>query len=589
MGNAFSSNTNQQKDELKPKDVSQIIDYIATYYILTMDFESLTKLNDKAYCDNLVVLTSDIIERYFTSLEITYLAQRIKDGVETNVLEKDNLVFFNKEDLNNMDIGNDTIKKKRVCIGIAKFYIKISHVFAAIMMTINPVYMYKDSNGNNVKASLYDKKKIPPNVDRTIYRLNICENRLNSLQNKRNPSKKNIHPKMCDVNLSDGNTKTVIDEPGIPELMELYYDDNYDAKSGKFTGMSSKTRSIYESDLKTFYNTFTNNSDMPSDIKSFKDIKLRDYHNNPKCIGPDAPYTKNIENDGSSLFQEYANNIKYMFNKVRKNQDVLMAQLNQIFVYTRNPITKKRQIRISPALTEQALSIIVLETRKSIINLYLNCEKDYTKGLNIYEAIVETKILNTTQSQIQQLSKEKDKINNPVILEEENKEIEIMKNEKIEKEKMEIVKMQESVAKEEEQNKQIADESKQQPPTIVEQNVLGQNVLGQNELGQNVLGQNVLGQNVLGQNELDKQNVLGQNELEQNALGQNVLDKQNVLEQNVLEQNVLEQNVLEQNVLDKQNVLEQNSLDLKPTIVDQNVLVPPQIVEQLVKPTSQTN
>ena len=51
----------------------EIIDYIATYYILTMDFKSLSKLSDKEYCDNLVVLTSDIIQKYFNDLEVTYL------------------------------------------------------------------------------------------------------------------------------------------------------------------------------------------------------------------------------------------------------------------------------------------------------------------------------------------------------------------------------------------------------------------------------------------------------------------------------------------------------------------------------------
>ena len=72
---------NQQSSK-KDRGPGQIIDYIATHYILTMDFQSLTKLYQKEYCDNLVVLTSNIIEKYFNPLEISYLAQRIKDGVE---------------------------------------------------------------------------------------------------------------------------------------------------------------------------------------------------------------------------------------------------------------------------------------------------------------------------------------------------------------------------------------------------------------------------------------------------------------------------------------------------------------------------
>ena len=65
------------------------------------------------------------------------------------------------------------LKKKRVCIGIAKFYVKIAHVFAAIVMTINPVYTYKDATGQTVKTGLLEKDKIPKNVNRKLYKLNI--------------------------------------------------------------------------------------------------------------------------------------------------------------------------------------------------------------------------------------------------------------------------------------------------------------------------------------------------------------------------------------------------------------------------------
>ena len=61
MGNQPSAQkTDDKNDDLKPKSMSQVLDYIATYYILTMDFKSLRKLYDKDYCDKLVILTSDI-------------------------------------------------------------------------------------------------------------------------------------------------------------------------------------------------------------------------------------------------------------------------------------------------------------------------------------------------------------------------------------------------------------------------------------------------------------------------------------------------------------------------------------------------
>ena len=92
MGNITS--TFQSNKQARDTTFGQVIDYIATYYILTMDFQSLQKLYDKQYCDNLIVLTSDILQRYFTDLEITYLAQRVKNGVEVNEMTKDKVIFF---------------------------------------------------------------------------------------------------------------------------------------------------------------------------------------------------------------------------------------------------------------------------------------------------------------------------------------------------------------------------------------------------------------------------------------------------------------------------------------------------------------
>jgi len=396
MGNKIAGFSKSEQ----PDNNNEIIDYIATNYILTMDFENLKKLNDQQYCDKLVILTSDIIDRYFTPLEIFNLEQRIKSGL----VAKENAVFINKDDLNSMD---NTDKKKTLCISIAKFYIKISHIFAAIVMTLNPVYTYTDSQGNQISVSLYNKDKIPANADRVIQRFNICENRLNSLSYKWNPVLKNVHPKMCDINYKSDNTnknvKSLSDEPGIPELKELYYDDNYDSATGKFTGMSAKTYALYMKNLEMFYKIFTNNEKMGPDVKSFSDIKLRDYHNNPNC-SEDGAYRMNYDSDGSSLFAEYATNLKKMMSQANTNQTKLMDILNKMFV------TQKNKIRINPKLSELLLDEIVVETRSLIINLYLTCEKDYARGLNIYEAIVEKKIFDTAQNQIRKLKKEHDEL-----------------------------------------------------------------------------------------------------------------------------------------------------------------------------------
>ena len=417
MGNQNSTkNTDQQNNKLKPRSISQILDYIATYYILTMDFKSLKKLYEKEYCDKLVILTSDIVQRYFTDMEITYLAKRVKNGVEVNEIDKDKVIFFNRDDLNKLDIQN-AFKKKHMCLGIAKFYIKIAHIFAAIVTTINPIFVYKDTEGNTVRASLFEKGKIPKNTPRHIYKLNICDNRINNLKNNTTLTPDNdgniyVGPKVCNININDdGSNKTLYDEPGIPELMDLYYDDNYDYESGKFTGMSDTTKKIFQENLNNFYKVFTGNQEVPQGITKFGDIKLKDYHKMEKCQGPDPDFDKKYKGPLTDvLFNNYAENLKNMIRTSNKNQESLLDVINKLFVYTIDPQTKKKQIRVNPLLTENSLQNIVIETRALIINLYLSCEQDYVKGFKIYEAIVEKQIYETLKKQLNTLNNVSDQL-----------------------------------------------------------------------------------------------------------------------------------------------------------------------------------
>ena len=465
MGNSASSNSNKSAEK-EFSNFYDIIDYIATYYILTMDFKSLSKLCEKEYCDKLVILTSDIIKRYFNDMEVTYLAQRIKDGQEVNNLSKENVIYVNKDQLESLDISNDaqkSIKKKRICIGIAKFYIKIAHIFAAIVMTVNPVYTYKDPNGQTVKTGLMEKDKIPKGVNRKVDKYNICDNRIRALKRGQEVStgiKSNIitndtttpvpseitrdtttdvtsdvtsditsdinsgggsddindkitmQPKVCDMNVNkNGTPKDLSNEPGFPELMTLYLDDNYDYSNGTFTGMSDQTKKQFQNDLQTLYTAFTGNKTMPPDITKFSDIKLRQYNNLKGCQDA-TPTLKNkyTVSKNDKLFKDYAENTQDMIQTAAKNQSKLLDVVNELFTYVIDPYTGKQKIRVNPKLTEESLQKSVEKTRKLIIQLYVDCELSYVKGIKLYEAIVESKILETTQTQIKVLTTQADNI-----------------------------------------------------------------------------------------------------------------------------------------------------------------------------------
>ena len=447
MGNSISSYSNFQfggsdgDSNTKEEEIitlSDSLDFIATYYILTMNFQSLRQLNEKKYCADLVVLTSDIINKYFSDLEVKDLAQRVESG-------KQKLVFFNKSDIENLNIPDSEVKRG-YCNEIAKFYIKIAHVFAAIVTTINPEYTYKDAFGNVVKKSLMQKDAIPSNADITVSKINLCSERIDALKGKESEKvnddeekadeikeeskdenkveeiveeqkggeeKITIHPEICSVNLDkNGETNYLNEEPGISELIDLYFDGDYDYKTGKFLGMTTETEKKFQEDLKRFYLAFTDSGEMPSDIKKFSDIKLRDYSQKKYCETPQKAFTGTYKD---KLFSDYANNLKMMIQSVNKKQDELLTIINKIFVYVLDPVTKKDVIRVNPDLTEDGLQEIIGETRNLIVELYLKCEEDFVEGVKIYEAIVESQIFETTQKHIDQLEKEHEKLITPYI------------------------------------------------------------------------------------------------------------------------------------------------------------------------------
>jgi len=412
MGNFNSKDL--KTNDLSSKSIDEIIDYIATYYILTANFQSLQKLNEKDYCNQLIILTSDILSKYFTDLDIEYLEQRVEKGVNINKKKIDHLHFFNVKNLSKMETETSPLRKKRMCLGISKFYIKIAHIFSAIVMTINPIYTYKNNEGKTINASLFEKNKIPSNISKNITKNNICSKRINTLTRNNTfiDASNNIiiNPNLCSLNMNLNNKKinSLLHEIGIKELEELYYDE-YDFDKSQFTNMKPETRKIYENDVKTFYKVFMNTDIIPDNIKTFNDISINDYNLNKNCQGKNPLFKEKfigkIDLIGENVFAEYANHINNMINKTNKNQEALLNIINELFIYSIPNISNNKILpRINPKIDEITLNKIIETTRKYIIQLYINCEEDYQKGIKIYQKLIEKKILDISKKQIETLN-----------------------------------------------------------------------------------------------------------------------------------------------------------------------------------------
>jgi len=330
-------------------------------------------------------------------------------------------MFFIQTDKIDEWNSQSPLEKREMCNGIAKFYIQIAHIYSAIIRTINPVYLYKNSSGETVEVPFSERNNIPEGINPDIKLFNICDQNIDILKqqvNKRELGEDRLnYPTSCELNADN----TLTDEPGIPELRQLYEDDDYDFSDGKFKGMSKKTKEEYNTDLLLFYNAFTgkDKSKLPKNIKSFSDIKLSKYNGNLDCKREESELDSDTDSDSDSetipineailpnksnmntLLKDYAENIKNMLQNMNKNRELLLDIINKLFKYYHNPTTEKKEIKINNDLKETDLPEIISETRRIIVELYLTCERDYSRGMEIYEAIVDKKILDTAESQIQ--------------------------------------------------------------------------------------------------------------------------------------------------------------------------------------------
>lgn len=456
MGNTLSGASSLTDN--KSKSLYEVIDYIATNYILSQNFQDMVNLSDMNYCEKLVVLTSNIIEDKFNHLEVNYLNQRLKQGIEINEMTKDKIVYFDKGSLNDLDAKNKT-NKRRMCIGISKFYVKIAHLFAAIVSTLNPTYTYENALGEKQNIGLLEKNKIPKDVNIKIDKLNLCSKRINALMNNNNyenipyDTPIVVKPDFCDINYSSsGEPKKLGTEPGIPELQQLYY-DKFNFDKGIFGGhlkiednMTKEMYNEYQKDLFTFYKAFTGNKSIPMvekldqngnkvkvpSITKFSQIPLRAYHRADGCK-PGGMFT--TERKGTlkeELFFKYAEHIKKMIKKTEDGQSSLLSILDELFVVRVNPDEISKAIVINPKLNETKLQALIDKTRTIIVTLYLSCEEDFVTGLDLFEAIVENQIRQTSVQQISELEKNLEKtiaetdihpsVNENIILEESIKE-----------------------------------------------------------------------------------------------------------------------------------------------------------------------
>jgi hypothetical protein len=193
-------------------------------------------------------------------------------------------------------------------------------------------------------------------------------------------------------------TMSLADEPGILSLENLYKDvmeietEGANVK-GKFV-MSKNSENEYKKDLKDFYNAFVPEGNDFNSINKFSDIKLKDFTTSKVCNDKDDNNIKvnwgssivgDARNKKDSLFVEYGQHFKTMISHVKEREEELIGYLHDLFEFK---LDNDVPIKIKGGLTEDKLNKEIMpKVMKTIKTMYIECEKDFQKGIGIYNQI----------------------------------------------------------------------------------------------------------------------------------------------------------------------------------------------------------
>jgi len=414
MGNMQSGGESKKflkdirKSAKKNINIVSAIDLIATKFILESSFQDMLKLQDKKYCDKLTILTKKVIEKNLTPKETVLLDFRTKNGQLVKHLTREHFSFIDGNKFNTFDIKSK-VKKERVCLGIARFYVSFFHLFASIVKAINPVYTYKDSSGKIQQIDLLDKLDIPPGQKKQRKLFGICRQKfinLSPIQNNDNATI--VVPKFCKM-----TSEPLCDQPGIKELKYLYYDEyDYDPASptaGTYYRMSTKMKEIYKKDVHSFYKAFSGETVVPEGINDFCDIYTFDFSRLVTCKDNEKHFSyKGTKNDVS--IKNYGKQLNEMMISTSENQKKLLTIIDKMFSFQVNIDKKVKELSINPILNNESLKDLITETREIIVKMFINCENNYKKSINLFRAITVDKALVRDRSRINMHKKKEEEI-----------------------------------------------------------------------------------------------------------------------------------------------------------------------------------
>ena len=284
-------------------------------------------LQDISYCNKLASVISSLLYNIKKSYicDIYYHINNINQNGNENGNEND----------------NENINQNEMCNDIARYYIKIAHIFSIIIIAIYPSYK---ENSSNISQYYLNKNKIL----------------INNINNKITLKEKEIFKIYNSINIEP----LYFNETYMSELKLLY--SNSDISNNDISN-NDYFLNTYKNDLQIFYKIFTGNNNMPSSIKTFSDILLTLYDKNISSI-----------NKYSNLVEKYASHIAYTIKSMNQYQNKLINILKTILI----------EEHIDINLNNDKLNDIIIKLRKIMLNFYSHSDYSYNISYELLNAFI---------------------------------------------------------------------------------------------------------------------------------------------------------------------------------------------------------
>ena len=174
MGNTSSKSDNSAKYELIEKVA---LDYATTLNLTNIGLLSKPSEEYKSSCNNLIYVSSELLKKYLKPVEIKLLESRVKNGINVST---NTIVSLSTEDLEKAKILSDE-GITTACNTISSFYIKISHLYAAIVRVLQPQVTYTIGSSTTTVGlleALNENQKLPTDIKIHDTTISLCSKRV---------------------------------------------------------------------------------------------------------------------------------------------------------------------------------------------------------------------------------------------------------------------------------------------------------------------------------------------------------------------------------------------------------------------------